>query len=913
MDYRYLWAKKKRRNDEFLWLPLYVHLEDTANMAGLLWEHWLSDGVKESIYDSISKDNNIDEDYCKKLAMFLAYCHDIGKASLSFQYKKTFPKDSDLDSVIFEKLKYGGFEYKYDYIEDPYRHNVISEYLLNKSGVNPTISIIAGSHHGRISSKQALDVISEHEYQIYQAESKEDENYKKWECLYKCLINKALDFSGIDDLSNLPILSEKAQIIYSGLLILADWISSNEDYFPLISIDEINVSNNRLEEGFKKWLSQKTNPWKPTIEENRKMYKDRFLFDPSIDQLLLADLVKKIDRPGILIYEACTGSGKTEASLIATEIMATKSHKSGIFFALPSQATSNGIFSRMKKWLNTLSQLEKSRKSIRLIHGKSALNEEFTSINPSSNIYEEDGPGLSVNSYFAGSKLSILDDFTVGTIDQLLLMALKQKHLMLKHLGFSNKIVVVDEAHAYSSYMNTYLDQAIKWLAYYDVPVIILSATLPIKRRNDLIKSYLIGKGYKTKNIKKPEFYETEESYPLVTYTDGDNIFQFKDFEKKSSKKYEIIKISKQESLNIVKNIKENSIDSGIFGIIVNTVKKCQSLAKELIEVFGEDKVEVLHSSFESMEKIKKENRLLETIGKEGKRPKFKIIIGTQVIEQSLDIDFDVLYTDLAPMDLIIQRMGRLHRHSTHIRPARFKDPKVYVMDCGSYDFDEASTHVYSKYILMRTEYFLPNIIEIPKDVSNLVQKVYSVYDLNIIGDIASLYKKYKDEYETLIKNKESDAKKFRIDNPIQIVKADNTMRCFIANGHNASELSDVKASNKVRDACDSVEFICLQYKNGSYGYLGGGKALGKLTNSLAKDIAKHTIRLPSALTYAKKIDEIISQLEDFYTKNLKQWDEYSWLKGNLAIIFDKDGNFEIDDNILHYDMKMGLTYRGKE
>lgn len=92
MDYRYLWAKKKRRNDEFLWLPLYVHLEDTANMAGLLWEHWLSDGVKESIYNSISKDNKIDEEYCKKLAIFLAYTHDIGKASLSFQYKKNVSK-----------------------------------------------------------------------------------------------------------------------------------------------------------------------------------------------------------------------------------------------------------------------------------------------------------------------------------------------------------------------------------------------------------------------------------------------------------------------------------------------------------------------------------------------------------------------------------------------------------------------------------------------------------------------------------------------------------------------------------------------------------------------------------------------------------------------------------------------------
>lgn len=129
-----------------------------------------------------------------------------------------------------------------------------------------------------------------------------------------------------------------------------------------------------------------------------------------------------------------------------------------------------------------------------------------------------------MNSYFAGNKLSILDDFTVGTIDQLLLMALKQKHLMLRHLGFSNKVVIIDEAHAYSTYMNIYLDQALKWLGSYKVPVIILSATLPLKRRNELIKAYLLGQNKKSKDIEKPMDFETEKSYPLLSFTDGNKI-----------------------------------------------------------------------------------------------------------------------------------------------------------------------------------------------------------------------------------------------------------------------------------------------------------------------------------------------------------------------------------------------------
>lgn len=239
------------------------------------------------------------------------------------------------------------------------------------------------------------------------------------------------------------------------------------------------------------------------------------------------------------------------------------------FFALPSQATSNSIFSRIKKWLENLYQEDKEGKSIRLIHGKASYNDEFSSIRPTKMVYEDDTSGVSVNTYFAGNKLSILDDFTVGTIDQLLLMSLKQKHLMLRHLGFSNKVVIIDEVHAYDSYINVFLDETIRWLASYNVPLIILSATLPTQRRNELIKSYVIGQGKSYKKTEKPKYFEIEKNYPLITYTSSGAIHQFKDFVKKESKKYDIIKLSKDTSNDIVKLIKKEAFDGGIFGIIV--------------------------------------------------------------------------------------------------------------------------------------------------------------------------------------------------------------------------------------------------------------------------------------------------------------------------------------------------------
>lgn len=557
MDYKYLRAKKKRIDDSFYWLPLYIHLDDTGKLMGLLWEHWLSQGVRDLVFESLSGENDISEEYPRNLAEFLGYLHDIGKASASFQYKRTFPVDKDLDQVIYDKLSWGSFDLSYNDSINPPRHDELGEYILNKYKINQTISSIIGAHHGRpIEDKWNDDFIGK-EKSVYQTNDSNSLEYKGWDDIHRFLINDALGKSEIQSIENLLILPEKIQVIYSGLLIMADWIASNENYFPLIGVEDKVLEENRLENGFSKWFSEKTRAWEPQIADTNNMFDERFGFEPRSEQKVLGDLVKTIDQPGILIYEAATGSGKTEASLLAAEILAKKSGRNSLFFALPSQATSNSIFSRVKKWLKNLYQEDKEGKSIRLIHGKASYNDEFSSLRPTKTVYEDDAGGVSVNTYFAGNKLSILDDFTVGTIDQLLLMSLKQKHLMLRHLGFSNKVVIIDEVHAYDTYMNVFLDETIKWLAAYNVPVIILSATLPTQRRNQLIKSYVIGQGKSYKRMQKPEEYEIEKNYPLISYTSEEGIHQFKDFVKNKSKKYDIIKLSKDTRDDIVKLIKK--------------------------------------------------------------------------------------------------------------------------------------------------------------------------------------------------------------------------------------------------------------------------------------------------------------------------------------------------------------------
>lgn len=599
--------------------------------------------------------------------------------------------------------------------------------------------------------------------------------------------------------------------------------------------------------------------------------------------------------------------GKTETALVAVEELAQKTNRTGMFFALPTQASSNGIFLRVKDWLNHI----EGEKSLRLIHGKAELNDEFSKLPKSRNIHGKDG--VSVNEWFSGRKVSILDDFTVGTVDQILLAALKQKHLMLRHLGLANKVVVIDEAHAYDSYMNVYLSQAIRWLGAYKVPVVILSATLPISKRNALLAAYMIGADLGYRRLVKPEGFETNESYPLLTYNDGKTIKQFADFKKEEGTNYQIIKKTKDQSQDIVGLIKELAPNGGVVGVIVNTVRKAQDFAKKCIEEFKAESVEILHSSFIATDRYQKEKDLIDSIGKDGKRPSFKIVIGTQVIEQSLDIDFDILITDLAPMDLILQRMGRLHRHEKTKRPENLKNPMVYVLNCGGYDFDRGSSFVYSEYILFRSEYYLPDKINLPNDISHLVQLVYSDEDLDLEVDLRAKYEDYKNKNFIEILRKESEAEVYRLTKPLKKIDESKNLSDFLKNSNKISESSDVRASAYVRDSNDSIEVIALKTCQGGYEFFDRPGLLDPSDNKTAMEIAKRTIKLPNSVYYSNGgyiIDKIIEELEDYYLANLSSWDEQSWLKNSLGIIFDENNEFRILDKILSYDKKFGLIVK---
>ena len=913
-----LWAKKEEEDGIMYWLPLTVHLEDTGRIMGLLWEHWLSEGQKRIV--------SVDTDIGKQIAVFIGSIHDIGKASPAFQLKRGFVNSKDLDIELIDKLVKSGFIGidSQDLLASPEKtpHGLAGEVILSilnaRFKKENDIGSVVGGHHGRpIDNKGMIsEVYASYRKNIFQAEDESSEIYKKWLSVHTGILNKALKISGFEKCEDIPILSQPAQAMLLGLLTMADWIASNTYFFPLIGLfDDTNIDmDKRCQYGFKKWKnSNGSDMWLPeAYSDCNGLFKEIFGFSPRDVQSKFAQTISDAKNPGLIILEAPMGLGKTEAALVGAEELAIKSGRSGLFFGLPTQATSNGIFPRIISWLGKLSADLGERRGLRLVHGKAFLNEEYNNLTNASNIDIDGNDGFVVNQWFSGKKTAILDDFVVGTVDQLLMMALRQKHLALRHLGLSKKVVVIDEVHAYDAYMDQYLNMALEWLGAYNVPVILLSATLPKKSRVDFINHYLMGKGSK---LSEDDIGHLEvDNYPLITYTDNNRALNVKDFAPIEDKGIEIKYIDTENLMELLDSLLDGG---GNAGIIVNTVKKSQDIAKLLSENFGDENVMLLHSSFIATDRVKNEEKLMKYLGKDGNRPKKMIVVGTQVIEQSLDIDFDVMISDIAPVDLLIQRMGRLHRHDRNNRPDKHKKPVLYVLGNNkNLDFESGSKAVYGGYLLTRTGYFLGDNISLPTDISRLVQAVYDEsIEPDLSDELNKKYSEYKSEYKALVNSKESRAGTYRLNSPIlkkRISKEPNLIG-WLNNQSRASGEED--GNSQVRDTQDTIEVIALKKFNDGYTTFDVNEDISRSIDNVevAKKIASSTIKLPNKLSKPYNIDNTIKELEDFYIDKLQNWNNSMWLNGTLCVIFDENNECSINGVSMVYDKKYGLILKGED
>lgn len=922
-----LWGKKKiDKNGVPLWLPLIVHMIDTKNVGTWLYNCWLCDGQKSLLTRRLSEDEVI------KLVQFICYIHDIGKAIPAFQIKKSYDDEHRaLDNYLINRLVRKSFTGLNDLLLNSAgksKHACAGEAILEEAGLNETVAALVGGHHGKPQSGNQRSQLHEYTanyYQVDQCQSNQDRAVQsRWKKVQKELIDYGLQLTGFHNLGEIPAIIQPEAVILEGLLIMADWLASseylnNDSGKPMFNMIGLNQGINDLDmtERYKKaidtWVVN--DAWVPEeIDDIDEYYKSHFSFRPRQIQVAMEENIRDTIDPGVIIIEAEMGIGKTEIALTAAEQLAYATSRTGVYIGLPTQATTNAMFDRVNAWLHRIANLEGLKLDIKLLHGKANWNSRYTSIPRAEDIESGDfGEGtVTVNSWFEGKK-SILSDFTVGTIDNLLLMGLKQKHLFLRHLGVSNKVIVIDEVHAYDAYMNSYLSKALEWLGAYHVPVIILSATLPKDRRNHLIYSYFKGKyGDEKSDLQAEAGWESNLSYPLLSILDGKKLKQYSDFGLPSKTKKLLVDYIDEDPRTALLKVNEKIKNGGVAGIIVNTVKRAQIFAKlaQDYEKTTDSKepalIKVLHSGFLATDRSEHEKELQCLIGKNAKRPRKLIVIGTQVLEQSLDIDFDVLFTDIAPIDLLLQRAGRLHRH-TISRPKGLEKRYLYIMKSKGNDYGAANESIYEKYYLQKTEHFLTSEILIPDDISRLVQLVY---DEATDGEIPNLTEA-KDKLMFDFKREKSKAKTFQINSPVypddETDLLDETWVDYFTIhrwlDRDKGNLNENQASAAVRDIQESIEVILLKEIEGAY-YLLNGTKVDQISDI---ELAKQVIRLPHVLTL--DIEQAIHRLETITIKNFPEWQQSSWLKEALALVLDAHMTCKFMGYHLKYSSVSGLSY----
>lgn len=604
----------------------------------------------------------------------IAASHDIGKVSPTFQ-RKIHEALSQKDNVLLSGLK----DFDPEIEKQWGGHAGVSQLTVETLGVGSCIPKILGQHHGyspNLSTYRAKDDVF---------------GGTQWLFQRTALVSQLKELLHTD----FPIVENplKSRVL-SGLTTVSDWVGSGSIFLdPNDSDWKYKVKDALDQAGF----------ILPEIKTGLN-FSDIFGFDPREHQVLFFEAAS---RHGVYILEAPMGSGKTEAALFAAYRMMEKGQATGLYFALPTQLTSDRIHARVDNFLKKVLSSNSPHKKALLLHGNAWLRE--------TEMGEEGNPG---GSWFNQRKRGILAPFAVGTIDQALMAVLNVKHGFVRTFGLAGKVVILDEVHSYDSFTGTILDALIKDLRDLRCTVILLSATLTKERR-----SFLIGAE------------SQKEAYPLIIAQPVSG---------------NLVEIVPEPETDVVVAIAHRDMDESIEEAlsraeggqqvlwIENTVGDAQDLFRRISSRGKESGIAcgLLHSRFTKEDRSGIEKEWVRFYGKENREERSRqgrILVGTQILEQSLDIDADFLVTRIAPTDMLLQRLGRLWRHRDVGRPdsarreAWILSPDLDSVIASPEGFGKTAK-VYAPYVLCRTLMVWKDIssISLPRQIRELVETTYT-------------------------------------------------------------------------------------------------------------------------------------------------------------------------------------------
>lgn len=508
----------------------------------------------------------------------------------------------------------------------------------------------------------------------------------------------------------------------AGLTSVADWIGSNPEWFPFGErSDELTTHYQHAQTLAQQALTEigwpAFGPLLPQGNADTDTLVWRILGSPPQPlsarplQHVADQLLAHANGPTLLLVEAPMGEGKTELAFLAhLRLQAIQGHR-GLYIALPTQATSNAMFERTLTFLRSFPLAH--GQDIQLAHGGAALDVRVHHLRQVNDSVQE---SVKSSAWFAQRKRPLLSPYGVGTVDQTLLAALHVKHHFVRVWGLANRVVVLDEVHAYDTYTSGLIEALLQWLKAMNCSVVLMSATLPARRRAAFLHAW------GAQDL-------PEVPYPRVLMTTPQGTLGASVACRQQAP---IHVTGLAEGLDSLANAALNGLQGGGCGVvIVNTVKRAQALYK-LLENKLPQHAELLlfHARYPADERHLREQAVLARFGRDGQRPECALLIATQVAEQSLDIDFDFMLSDLAPIDLLLQRAGRLHRH-TRTRPAAHAQPCLSVAGLLPTQLPELKAtawgFVYDPYVLFRTWSIASKepLWSLPADIDRLVQAVY--------------------------------------------------------------------------------------------------------------------------------------------------------------------------------------------
>lgn len=612
-------------------------------------------------------------------AALVAASHDIGKISPTFQ-KKIYCALSDDQSNSVPEL--AEVDYKLEKAWDG--HAGVSQAAAIGLNLGKFIPEILGQHHGfspSIGHRVATDAAF---------------GGPKWQTRRAELVSLLQEEFG----SQWPKVRDDLHArVLAGLTSVSDWIGSGSDFENPASPWQKQIASAISGAGF----------ITPTYRPNLS-FEQIFSFTPHEAQRALFSQCRE---PGVYILEAPMGMGKTEAALFAAYQLLSSGAATGLYFALPTQLTSDRIHDRVNEFLTRILASACPHRHALLLHGNAWLKE--------TEMGEEGAPG---NSWFHQGKRGILAPFAVGTIDQALMAVMNVKHGFVRTFGLLGKVVILDEVHSYDAYTGTLLDELVKALRQLDCTVIILSATLTQARRSALLgcpvnsADYPLISGIHSASTEQEEPMQVAVAAPSCATVD-----------------LSFYPSDEQAIAEALLRAEQGQQVLWIENTVAEAQERYRLLAARANDLGSE--MGLIHSRFVREERGINETYWVNILGKSGgqlRARQGRIVVGTQVLEQSLDIDADFLVTRICPSDMLLQRLGRLWRHSETLRPAGAKReswvlaPDLDASIANPYQAFGKTAHVYSAYVLCRTlEVWLTRShIALPTEIRDVLEATYA-------------------------------------------------------------------------------------------------------------------------------------------------------------------------------------------